>query len=70
MFRWFYSDAGPENPEWVLLAQIGDRDSAFDFVGDLLSYLEEDLFTKFDRDDHRGADLWLGEGDIPALGNY
>ena len=61
-------DAGPENPEWVLLAQIGDRDSAFDFVGDLLSYLEEGLFTKFDRDDHRGSDLWLAEDDTLALG--
>ena len=62
-------DAGEGDPEWVLMVEVGDRDAALDFVGDLLSYLEEGVLrTGFDDDDYRGAELWLAEDEPLALG--
>ena len=62
-------DAGEGEPEWVLMVEVGDRDAALDFVGDFLSYLEEEVLrTRFDDDDYRGAELWSSEDEPLALG--
>ena len=55
-------------PEWVLMAQVGDRDGAADFMDDLASYLEDELYTEFDTDRSRGVDLWVADDEDLALG--
>ena len=55
-------------PEWVLMAQVGDRDAAADFMDDLASYLEDELYTEFDTDRRRGVDLWVADDEDLALG--
>lgn len=47
--------------EWVLLAQVSDRESAAYFVKDLVSYLEDLLGTDFDSDTYGGANLWTND---------
>ncbi len=50
-------------PEWVLMAQVGDRDAADDFMEDLVEYLEDELYTEFETDGRRGLDLWVASGE-------
>ena len=54
--------------EWVLMAQVSDQDEAFDFVEDLLDYLEEELYTDFDDDEIGGADVWIADDEPLAIG--
>ncbi len=53
--------------EWVFMAQTGDEDAARDFVEDLVSYLEEELYTEFDDAIRRGVELWVAEDKPIAL---
>ena len=57
-------DAGPDRLEWVLLAQVNDRESAVDFIDDLADYLEGELNTEFVADRRRGVDLWVTDEDL------
>ena len=57
-------DAGPDRPEWVLLAQVIDRDAAADFIDDLTEYLDDELYVEFDTDHRRGVDLWVTDADL------
>ena len=61
-------DAGPDRPEWVLLAQVSDRDAAADFIDDLTEYLDDKLYMEFDTDHRRGVDLWVADHEDLALG--
>ena len=61
-------DANPDQPEWVFMAQISDRDAAEDFMDDLVSYLEEELYAEFDRDRGSDLDLWVVDDEEVALG--
>ena len=61
-------DAGPDRPEWVLLAQVSDRDAAADFIDDLTEYLDDELYMEFDTDHRRGVDLWVADHEDLALG--
>ena len=55
--------ADPDGPEWVLLAQISDRDSALVFVEDLVSLLEDEQQTEFGSRRVEGADIWATEAE-------
>ena len=57
-------DAGPDRLEWVLLAQVNDRESAVDFIYDLADFLEGELNTEFVADRRRGVDLWVTGEDL------
>ena len=57
-----------DRPEWVFLAQVSDRDAAADFMDDLASYLEDELYTEFDTDRRRGLQLWVADDEDLALG--
>ena len=57
-------DAGPDRLEWVLLAQVNDRESAVDFIDDLADFLEGELNTEFVADRRRGVDLWVTGEDL------
>ena len=57
-------DAGPDRLEWILLAQVNDRESAVDFIDDLVDYLEGELNTEFVADRRRGVDLWVTGEDL------
>ena len=57
-------DAGPDRLEWVLLAQVNDRESAADFIYDLADFLEGELNTEFVADRRRGVDLWVTDEDL------
>ena len=57
-------DAGPDRLEWVLLAQVNDRESAVDFIDDLADFLEDELNTEFVADRRRGVDLWVTGEDL------
>ena len=57
-------DAGPDRLEWVLLAQVNDRESAADFIYDLADFLEGELNTEFVADRRRGVDLWVTGEDL------
>ena len=57
-------DAGPDRLEWVLLAQVNDRESAVDFIDDLADFLEGELNTDFVTDRRRGVDLWVTDEDL------
>ena len=61
-------DLDTDVPEWVLLAQISDRDAALDFVEDLVDYLEDEFYPDFDGDEYKGADIWVSEEGSTALG--
>ena len=61
-------DLDTDVPEWVLLAQVGDRDAAFAFVEDVADYLEDEFYMDFDVDDYRGADVWVADDEPMALG--
>ncbi len=60
--------SGPENAEWVVMAQVKDRDSALDFIDDLVRSLSDELHTDFDRDTYRGAQLWIADSEDVAIG--
>ena len=53
--------------EWVLMAQISDRDEASDFVEELLDYLEDELNTEFDEDEIGEADAWIADDEPLAI---
>ena len=55
---------GADRLEWVLLAQVNDRESAVDFIYDLADYLEGELNTEFVADRRRGVDLWVADEDL------
>ena len=57
-------DAGPDRLEWILLAQVNDRESAVDFIDDLADFLEGELNTEFVADRRRGVDLWVADEDL------
>ena len=57
-------DGGPDRLEWILLAQVNDRESAVDFIEDLVDYLEGELNTEFVADRRRGVDLWVADEDL------
>ena len=57
-----------DRPEWVMLAQIGDRDAAEDFIDDLLDYLEDEFNVEFDSERGRAIDLWVADDEDLALG--
>ena len=57
-------DAGADRLEWVLLAQVNDREPAVDFIDDLADYLEGELNTEFVADRRRGVDLWVADEDL------
>ena len=57
-------DAGPDRLEWILLAQVNDRESAVDFIYDLADFLEGELNTEFVADRRRGVDLWVADEDL------
>ena len=57
-------DAGPDRLEWVLLAQVNDRESAVDFIDDLADFLEGELNTEFVTDRRGGVDLWVTDEDL------
>ena len=57
-------DAGPDRLEWILLAQVNDRESAVDFIDDLVDYFEGELNTEFVADRRRGVDLWVADEDL------
>ena len=57
-------DGGADRLEWVLLAQVNDRESAVDFIDDLADYLEGELNTEFVADRRRGVDLWVTDEDL------
>ena len=61
-------NADPDEPEWVLMAQIGDRAAAADFMDDLVRFLEDELQTELDSYDRRGVTLWVADDDGLALG--
>ena len=62
-------NVGADEPEeWVLLVQVGDRDSALDFAEDLVDYLEDEFSTDFDGDYYREADMWIADDEPMALG--
>ena len=61
-------DWGDPVPEWVGLVQVSDRDEAADFLDDLLDYLEDELYTEFDDDTYRGADIFFAIDEDVALG--
>ena len=51
---------------WVLLAEVGDRENAVDFLNDLVDYLEEQNSADFDSDEYRGADIWIDDDESLA----
>ncbi len=57
-----------DQPEWVLLAQVSDREAAAYFVKDMVSYLEDEFDAYFDSDTYGGADVWAEDRDRIALG--
>ena len=57
-------DWGADRLEWVLLAQVNDRESAVDFIYDLADFLEGELNTEFVADRRRGVDLWVADEDL------
>ena len=57
-------DGGADRLEWVLLAQVNDRESAVDFIYDLADFLEGELNTEFVADRRRGVDLWVTGEDL------
>ena len=57
-------DAGPDRLEWILLAQVNDRESAVDFIEDLADFLEGEFNTEFVADRRRGVDLWVADEDL------
>ena len=63
-----YDDWGDPIPEWVGLIQVADRDLASDFLDDLLDYLEDELYTEFDSDDYRDADIFVASDEPIAFG--
>ena len=56
-------DLDPDGARWVLLAQIGDRELAVAFVEDLVSLLEDERHTEFERGRAGGADIWAAEAE-------
>ena len=53
--------------EWVAMVRISDREAAIDFVDDLVSHLEDELRTDFDKDDRGGLDLWVASDEPVAM---
>ena len=60
-------DVDDDETEWILLTHVSDRNSALDFVEDLVSYIEDDSYVEFDDDDYRGADVWLSDDETLAF---
>ena len=56
-----------EEPEWVVLVQIRDREAATVFARDLVEYLEGELDTEFSHDNSEGTDLWTSTDEPLAL---
>ena len=54
--------------EWVLMAHVSDQDEAFDFVGKLRDYLEDELYTDFDEDEIGNADAWISDDEDLVIG--
>ena len=59
-------DVREDDVEWVLLAEVGDRENAVDFLKDLVDYLEVQNSADFDRDEYRGADVWIDDDESLA----
>ena len=59
-------DVREDDAEWVLLAEVGDRENAVDFLEDLVDYLEVQNSADFDRDEYRGADVWIDDDESLA----
>ena len=56
-----------DDPEWVVMFQVSDRDGAEDFAEDLADYLAEDTWTEFEEDTSDGLSLWIAEDDSVAM---
>lgn len=56
-----------DDPEWVVMFQIGDRDGAEDFAEDVADYIAEDRWTEFEEDSIDGLSLWIAEDDSFAI---
>ena len=54
--------------EWVLMAQVRDREKALGFVEKLRDYLEDDLDTDTDREDIGGVDIWIADDESLVIG--
>ena len=61
-------DADGDTIEWVAMFQVSDRDEALDFVGKLLDYLEDELWTEFDEDEIGDAEVWVADGEDVVIG--
>ena len=61
-------DADENKIEWVLMAQVSDRDAASDFVEDLVAYLEDELYTEFEEGEVEDAEVWVADDEDIALG--
>ena len=61
-------DADTEQPEWVVLAQVGDQSAVRDFIEDLVWYLEDEADTDFNVSSYRESDLWVAQNGPMALG--
>ena len=47
-----------EEPEWIVMLQVSDREEAEDFADELVDYLEESNGTDYDEDSDDGLSLW------------
>lgn len=56
-----------DEPEWIVMLQVSDRDEAEDFADDLVDYLEENTGTDFDDDDDDGLTIWTNSEDSIAV---
>ena len=61
-------DADGDTIEWVAMFQVSDRDEALDFIGKLLDYLEDELWTEFDEDEIGDAEVWVADGEDVVIG--
>lgn len=60
-------DDDEELVEWVLMAQVSDRNEASDFVEKLIEYIEDDLYTEFDEDEIGDAQIWVADDEPLAI---
>ena len=56
-----------DNPEWVVMFQVGDREGAEDFADDLADYISEEGGVELEEDESNGLSLWTAEDANAAI---
>lgn len=57
-----------DQPEWIVMLQVSDREGAEDFAEDLADYIDSEYGVDFDEDTGGDLSTWTSDGDDIAIG--